>query len=98
MKLGVAIFPTDYTIRPDDFARSCEERGFESVWFPEHTHIPAGRRTPYPGGGALPREYIHMSDPFASVAAAAAVTNRILLGTASASPTFSVPRANFGFV
>ena len=48
MKLGVTIFPTDYAIRPDDLARACEERGFESLWFPEHTHIPASRKTPYP--------------------------------------------------
>ena len=96
MKFGVMSFNTEYTIRPDELAKAAEQRGLESVWFPEHTHIPAGRRTPYPGGGALPKEYIHMSDPFASVAAAAAVTNRILLGTASASPTFSVPRANSG--
>src|SRR5262245_64229932 len=81
MKLGVAIFPTDYTIRPDDFARACEERGFESVWFPEHTHIPASRRTPYPAGGELPKEYWHTHDPFVALAAAAAVTQRIQLGT-----------------
>jgi probable F420-dependent oxidoreductase len=81
MKLGVAIFPTDYTIRPDDFARACEERGFESVWFPEHTHIPASRRTPYPAGGELPREYWHTHDPFVALMAAAAVTTRIKLAT-----------------
>ena len=81
MKFGVMSFNTEYTIRSDELAKAAEERGLESVWFPEHTHIPAGRRTPYPGGGALPKEYIHMSDPFASVAAAAAVTNKILLGT-----------------
>ena len=44
MKFGVAMFATDYAIRPDDLARACEERGFESVWFPEHTHIPASRK------------------------------------------------------
>jgi probable F420-dependent oxidoreductase len=81
MQLGVAIFPTDYTIRPDDFARACEERGFESVWFPEHTHIPASRRTPYPAGGDLPREYWHTHDPFVALMAAAAVTTRIKLAT-----------------
>ena len=81
MKLGVAIFPTDYTIRPDDFARACEERGFESVWFPEHTHIPASRKTPYPAGGDLPKEYWHTHDPFLALMAAAAVTKRIKLAT-----------------
>src|SRR5262245_8110353 len=81
MKLGVAIFPTDYSIRPDDFARACEERGFESVWFPEHTHIPASRATPYPAGGDLPKEYWHTHDPFVALMAAAAVTKTIKLAT-----------------
>lgn len=81
MKLGVAIFPTDYTIRPDDFARACEERGFESVWFPEHTHIPVSRKTPYPAGGDLPKEYWHTHDPFVALMAAAAVTRTIKLAT-----------------
>jgi len=81
MKFGVISFNTEYTIRADELAKAAEERGLESVWFPEHTHIPASRRTPYPGGGPLPKEYIHMSDPFASIAAAAVVTKRILLGT-----------------
>jgi probable F420-dependent oxidoreductase len=81
MELGVVIFPTDYTIRPDDFARACEERGFESVWFPEHTHIPASRKTPYPAGGELPPEYWHAHDPFVALSAAAAVTTRIKVGT-----------------
>src|SRR5262245_16738138 len=81
MKLGVAIFPTDYSIRPDDFARACEERGFESVWFPEHTHIPASRLTPYPAGGDLPKEYWHTHDPFVALMAAAAVTRTIKLAT-----------------
>ena len=82
MPLGLFSFNTEYSIRPDRFARAAEDRGYESVWFPEHTHIPAGRTTPYPSGGELPREYIHMSDPFTSSAAAAAVTDVILIGTA----------------
>jgi probable F420-dependent oxidoreductase len=81
MKLGVAMFPTDYTIRPDDFGRACEERGFESIWFPEHTHIPASRKTPYPAGGELPKEYSHTHDPFLALMAAAAVTKSIKLAT-----------------
>ncbi|MCW5891109.1 MAG: LLM class F420-dependent oxidoreductase [bacterium] len=81
MDLGVVIFPTDYSIRPDDFARACEERGFESVWFPEHTHIPASRRTPYPAGGDLPPEYWHSHDPFVALTAAAAATTRIKVAT-----------------
>lgn len=81
MDLGVVIFPTDYSIRPDDFARACEERGFESVWFPEHTHIPASRKTPYPAGGDLPPEYWHSHDPFVALMAAAAATTRIKVAT-----------------
>jgi len=81
MKLGLMLFCTDYTIRPDDFARAAEERGFESVWYPEHSHIPASRRTPYPAGGELPQDYWHTNDLFISLAMAAAVTKRILLGS-----------------
>lgn len=81
MKLGVFSFNTEYSIRADELAVAAEERGFESVWFPEHTHIPASRETEWPAGGELPKEYIHMSDPFASAAAAAVVTKTIKLGT-----------------
>ena len=81
MKLGTVIFPTEYSIRPDDFARACEERGFESIWFPEHTHIPSSRKTPYPAGGELPKEYSHTYDPFVALMAAAAVTKTIKLAT-----------------
>ena len=55
MKLGLTIFPTDSSIAPAELAAAAEERGFESLWFPEHSHIPASRRTPFPGGGELPR-------------------------------------------
>ncbi len=81
MKFGLTLFPTDYSIRPDDFARAAEERGFESVFFPEHTHIPASRRTPYPAGGDLPKEYSHTHDPFVALAMAAAVTKKLKLAT-----------------
>ncbi len=81
MRLGVMSFNTEYSIRADELAVAAEERGFESVWFPEHTHIPASRETPWPGDGPLPKEYVHMGDPFVSAAAAAAVTSRIKLGT-----------------
>ena len=81
MDFGLAIFPTDDAIPPPDLGRMAEERGFESLWFPEHTHIPASRQTPYPGGGELPREYSHTLDPFVALAAAAAVTERLRLGT-----------------
>jgi probable F420-dependent oxidoreductase len=81
MKYAVFMFPTDYAIRPDDLARAAEERGFESLFVPEHTHIPASRRSPWPGGPNLPREYWHTLDPFIALAAAAAVTTRLKLGT-----------------
>lgn len=81
MHLGVFSFNTEYTIRADELAVAVEERGLESVWFPEHTHIPASRETPWPGNGPLPREYVHMSDPFASAAAAAVMTKTIKIGT-----------------
>ena len=81
MKIGIMLYSTDYAMRPDDFAVACEERGFESLWLPEHTHIPASRRTPFPGGGDLPRDYWHILDPFLGLTAAAAVTKTIKLAT-----------------
>lgn len=81
MKLGILMFATDYAIRPDELACACEERGFESVWFPEHTHIPASRRSPWPVGGELPRDYWHTYDLFVSLMAAAAATQTIKLGS-----------------
>jgi alkanesulfonate monooxygenase SsuD/methylene tetrahydromethanopterin reductase-like flavin-dependent oxidoreductase (luciferase family) len=54
MKFGLSMFPTHYAMRPDELARAAEEHGFESLFVPEHTHIPASRRTPWPGGGELP--------------------------------------------
>ncbi len=81
MKLGVFMFPADYAIRIDDLARAAEERGFESLFVPEHTHIPAGRRSPWPGGPELPKEYWHTLDPFVALSAAAAVTTRLRIGT-----------------
>src|SRR5713226_4612513 len=81
MKLGVTMFATDYAIRPDELARACEERGFESIWFPEHTHIPTSRRSPWPGGADLPQEYWHTLDPFVASGAALAVTKNLLVGT-----------------
>jgi probable F420-dependent oxidoreductase len=77
----VLMFPTDYAVAPDELARMAEARGFESLFFPEHTHIPASRESPYPGGGELPREYSHTHDPFVALAAAASVTERLLVGT-----------------
>jgi probable F420-dependent oxidoreductase len=81
MELGLAHFATDYGMKPADIGRRAEELGFESLFFPEHTHIPVSRDTPYAGGGELPREYRHILDPFAGLAAAAAVTARLKVGT-----------------
>jgi probable F420-dependent oxidoreductase len=81
MEFGIAIFLTDYTIEPRRLARLVEERGFDSLLVTEHTHIPASRETPWPGGGELPREYSHSHDPFVSLAMFAAVTERIKIGT-----------------
>ena len=81
MKYGVAMFPTDYAIPTEDLARELEARGFESIWLPEHTHIPASRKSPWPGGPNLPREYWHTLDPFVALGVAAAATTRLKLGT-----------------
>ena len=75
------MFATDYAVDPVTFARSAEQRGFESVFFPEHTHIPASRETPYPGGGDLPQEYWHTHDLFVTLGAVAAATDRIKIGS-----------------
>src|SRR5206468_9306279 len=81
MHIGVCMFATDYAIRIDELARAAEDRGFESLFVPEHTHIPTSRRTPFPSGGQLPTEYSHTFDPFVSLMAAAAATKRIRIGT-----------------
>ena len=81
MVIGAGIFATDYAMRPDELARELEQRGYESLWLPEHTHIPASRRSPYPGGGELPKEYWHTHDPFLALTAAAAATKRLRLAT-----------------
>jgi probable F420-dependent oxidoreductase len=81
MHYGVVMFPTHYAIRPDDLARAAEQRGFESLWVPEHTHIPVSRRSPWPGGPNLPKEYWHTYDPFVALTMAAAATTKLRLGT-----------------
>jgi probable F420-dependent oxidoreductase len=81
MHIGVYMFPTDYAIRVDELAEEAERRGFESLWVPEHTHIPTSRKSPFPGGGELPREYSHTLDPFVGLAAAAARTHQIRIAT-----------------
>jgi probable F420-dependent oxidoreductase len=81
LKLGVALFVTDRTRDVRDVAKAAEDAGFESLFVAEHTHIPTSRETPYPLGGELPEEYSRTLDPFVALAAAAAVTERLRLGT-----------------
>ena len=81
MDFGLTIFPTLDTPPPQDIAQLAEERGFESLWFPEHTHIPASRETPYPAGGDLPPEYSRLFDPLIALTAAAMATTTLRLGT-----------------
>ncbi|MHB8574953.1 MAG: LLM class F420-dependent oxidoreductase [Dehalococcoidia bacterium] len=81
MKFGVFIFGTEYTMSLPALGRAAEERGFESLFVPEHTHIPASRESPWPGGPRLPMEYSHCLDPFVALGAVAAVTSKLRLGT-----------------
>jgi probable F420-dependent oxidoreductase len=81
VEFGVGIFPTETAQFPSELARLAEERDFEYLLFPEHTHIPASRETPYPAGGELPPEYSHTYDPFVALTAAATVTERLKIGT-----------------
>ncbi len=81
MRFGVATFLTDYGIRPDALGRALEERGFDSLFIAEHSHIPVSRESPWPEGGELPRRYYRTLDPFVALTAVAAVTTRLVLGT-----------------
>ena len=81
MKFGIAMFPTDYAIPVTELAKAVEDLGFESLLFPEHTHIPVSRRSPWPGGADLPQEYWHTLDPFVASGAALAVTKKLMVGT-----------------
>ncbi len=81
MKFGITIFATDEAIAVHDLARAVEDRGFDSLFLPEHSHIPVARRDPWPGGADLPREYYRALDPLVALGAAAAVTTTLQLGT-----------------
>jgi probable F420-dependent oxidoreductase len=81
MRYGLTIFPTDYSIHPSELARAAEERGFESLWVAEHSHIPCSRKTPWPGGAELPKMYYDVVDPFVALAMAAAATTKLKVGT-----------------
>lgn len=81
MLIGAFYFPTDYGIDVRELAKAMEDRGFESLFFPEHTHIPTSRRSPFPAGGDLPKRYAHTHDPFVTCTAAAAATEKLKVGT-----------------
>jgi probable F420-dependent oxidoreductase len=81
MNFGIGYFPTHDGLGPDQIAKLVEQRGFESLFFAEHTHIPASRETPYPGGGPLPRKYAHTYDLFVASTAALAATSRLRVGS-----------------
>src|ERR1700678_2220785 len=81
MQIGAAMFFTDYSMSPGELAPALEARGFESLWAPEHSHIPLTRKSPFAGGGDLPKKYYDVMDPFVTLTAAAAVTRTLKLGT-----------------
>ena len=81
MHIGAAMFFTDYSMSPTELALALEERGFDSLWTPEHSHIPLTRKTPFPSGGDLPKKYYDVMDPFVTLSAAAVATKTLLLGT-----------------
>ena len=81
MHFGASMFLTDYSMTPAALARALEERGFESMWAPEHSHIPLSRKSPWPGGAELPKQYYDVMDPFVTLTAAAAATTKLNIGT-----------------
>jgi probable F420-dependent oxidoreductase len=81
VQFGLSMFLTDETIAPVELGRAAEDAGFEALFVPEHTHIPASRESPWPGGDQLPREYSHTLDPFVALSAVAATTERLRVGT-----------------
>jgi probable F420-dependent oxidoreductase len=81
MDVGAFYFPADYGINVAELGKALEDRGFGSLYFPEHTHIPLSRKTPFPGGGELPKRYAHTHDPFVSLAFVAAATKKLKIGT-----------------
>jgi len=81
MKFGAAIFPTADAMHPAELGRALEDRGFESLWVAEHTHIPASRKSPWPGGAELPQMYYEAMDPFVALTAAATATTTLKVAT-----------------
>src|SRR5512137_3199985 len=81
MHIGAAMFFTDYSMSPGELGKALEERGFDSVWAPEHSHIPLTRKSPFPSGGDLPKRYYDCMDPFVTLTAAAMATKTLKVGT-----------------
>jgi probable F420-dependent oxidoreductase len=81
LDFGVSMFFTDYSMAPGELGQALEQRGFESVWAPEHSHIPLTRKSPFPGGGDLPKKYYDAMDPFVTLTAAAMATKQLKVGT-----------------
>ncbi len=81
LAFGASMFFTDYSMAPGELGRALEERGFELVWAPEHSHIPLSRKTPFAAGGDLPKKYYDAMDPFVTLTAAATATKTLKVGT-----------------
>src|SRR5579872_5303741 len=81
LNFGASMFFTDYSMAPGELGKALEQRGFESVWAPEHSHIPLSRKTPFPAGGDLPKKYYDAMDPFVTLTMAAAATKKLKVGT-----------------
>jgi probable F420-dependent oxidoreductase len=81
LNFGASMFFTDYSMAPGELGTALEDRGFESVWAPEHSHIPLSRKTPFPAGGDLPKKYYDAMDPFVTLTMAAAATKKLKVGT-----------------
>ena len=81
LKFGTSMFFTDYSMAPGELGQALEQRGFQSVWAPEHSHIPLSRKTPFPGGTELPKKYYDAMDPFVTLTAAAVATKTLKVGT-----------------
>src|SRR5246127_1029171 len=81
MQFGASMFFTDYSMTSAELAQALEARGFESVWAAEHSHIPTSRRSPWGGGGELPKQYYDVMDPFVTLTAAAVATKTLKVGT-----------------
>ena len=81
LNFGASMFFTDYSMAPGELGTALEQRGFESVWAPEHSHIPLSRKTPFPAGGDLPKKYYDAMDPFVTLTMAAAATKTLKVGT-----------------